>query len=269
MQPKTQTQKKKVLLLHGWDWRKYPKFHEISGIKHQWQNRQVFLDLMKEEFDVDYPALPGFGDNASTPSAESWDLEDYASWLKKRIETHRYDALVGYSFGSAVILKYLVEQGGSLSAVLISPAILRAYKSEATRRTHKQILLVRGKEILKKVSVFIGMKFFDYLRHIYMLYWVRNPLYSEGTPFLQDTYLRIVKRDLSQSLQKFMGQKSNREKISLIFGKQDTETPPEALFSKVPEAKHISILIEDGDHDIGRTHPEVLLSIIKTKITQQ
>lgn len=252
MQPKIQQQKKKVLLLHGWDWRKYPKFQVSNHIKHQWQNRQEFIDLMKGEFDIDYPSFPGFTRHCDFK--KSWELEDYVSWLKSRIHTHKYDALVGYSFGAAVIIKYLAQSARQTPAVLISPAISRKYKPRVAGR------LLQLREGLKKI---LGTKVTSWLRHIYMMLWVRNEFYIHGTPFLRKTYLNIVDENLSDDLRSVLRKNNN---LHLVFGGEDSITPACLLFEQVPEARLVTTLVEKGSHHIGTTHPKQLFEAIRTSL---
>jgi len=63
----------RLLLLHGWDWEKYPVFEP----EHQWQNRQELLTELQKKYDIDYPSLPGFSYN-DAHRAGSWTLDDYA-----------------------------------------------------------------------------------------------------------------------------------------------------------------------------------------------
>ncbi len=207
---------------------------------------------MKEEFDVDYPALPGFTTHSLSENA--WRLEDYVDWLRERIKTHRYDALVGYSFGGAMITKYLAESNIQLPAVLVSPAILRRYKRGSKMNFSR---------MRKFVQIVLGAKFVSWLRHVYMMVWVRNKYYIHGTRFLRNTYLNIVDVNLSNDLVEALRRNNN---INLIFGAEDSITPPSLLFDNVPEVKSVTTLIPTGGHHIGTTHPQQLFEAIRSAI---
>lgn len=113
----------RVLLLHGWDWEKYPVFKP----KDQWQNRQKLVAELQERYEVSYPSLPGFSCNDVDRSG-SWTLNDYANWLQDDVTEGHYTTVIGYSFGCAVATfwQYLYRNS-SVSLVLPSPAIARAY----------------------------------------------------------------------------------------------------------------------------------------------
>jgi pimeloyl-ACP methyl ester carboxylesterase len=87
----------RVLLLHGWDWEKYPVFNP----KHQWQNRQELLGELQRRYEVSYPSLPGFSPDDRYRTG-CWTLDDYANWLQEEIVQQRYSVVIGYSFGCAV-----------------------------------------------------------------------------------------------------------------------------------------------------------------------
>lgn len=71
----------RILLLHGWDWKKYPVFKP----QHQWKSRQELIAELQRNYNVDYPSLSGFDPN-DTHRTGSWTLNDYTFWLQEKID---------------------------------------------------------------------------------------------------------------------------------------------------------------------------------------
>jgi pimeloyl-ACP methyl ester carboxylesterase len=232
----------RILLLHGWDWEKYPEF----ALEHQWQNRLELLAKLQEHYDVDYPNMPGFGRNDANRGG-SWTLDDYAGWLSGEIAEQHYDAVIGYSFGCAVATHWqYVHRNPLVPLVLMSPAISRAYD----RAPNKAFTAVADALKLLRLSGLVHR-----LRRLYLARVVKNPHVIHGSPFLKDTYSNIVSVDLSGELAELI---DTGFAITCIFGSADTATPPEVLFSRVPAARALSLVIPGGSHDIGGTHPDEL-----------
>lgn len=230
----------RVLLLHGWDWEKYPAFKPED----QWQNRQELVAELRERYDVNYPSLPGFGCDDAYRTG-SWTLNDYADWLQKEIIEGHHTAVVGYSFGCAVATHWqYLHRNSSVSLVLLSPAIARAYGKPPNKA------LTTLANILKLLRMNWAIRF---LRKLYLTRVTKNPHVIHGTPFLQATYRNVVSVDLSGELAQLI---DTNFPITCVFGSEDTATPPEILFSRAPAARSLSLIIPDGTHDIGGTHPE-------------
>lgn len=234
----------RVLLLHGWDWEKYPVFNP----EHQWQNRQELLVELQKHYDVDYPSLPGFGHDDRDRTGY-WTLDDYAGWLQEEIIEQCYDAVIGYSFGCAVATHWqYLHRNVSVPLILLSPAIARAYDRPPNK------ILTAAAGLLKR----LGMKRLIYfLRKLYLTRVIKNPHVIHGTPFLQATYSNVVSVDLSGELTQLI---DANYALTCVFGSADTATPPETLFSRAPMARPLSLVIPAGTHDIGGTHPKILVS---------
>lgn len=237
----------KILLLHGWDWKKYPKYNP----KHQWENRQDFINMLGEYFDVDYPPLPGF-DTDSRKNEEPWSLDDYSIWLKDLLTTGAYDAVIGYSFGCAVIVKCLHQHNIKIPTVLISPAIIREYQVKTSG------VFLKTKSILKSLHMTTVV---EYVADLYLRFWIRNSFYIQGNKFLRKTYRNIVKVDLSPECRSLVYRKYP---LAFIFGSLDTATPKSTFIRSVPHAKDNLVLIEGAGHNVGGTHPlEVVENVVK------
>jgi len=232
--------KKKILLLHGWDWRKYPKFVPL----HQWENRQKFMDLLGEQFVIEFPTIPGF--SSTSPVEESWGLGDYSDWLGEVLSKSNYDAILGQSFGGAIAAHWVYETKSLLPLILISPAIVRDYKAPKVY-THT------------KLSKLLPAFCRDFVRNVFLRFVIRNHNHIHGSSFLRKTYRRIVGVDLSEELRDIL---SRRTATWIIFGKNDTATPPSLLFARLPEAEDVSIVIQNAGHNILGEKPEEIVQLI-------
>lgn len=242
----------RILLLHGWDWEKYPVFNP----EHQWQNRQELLAGLRKHYEVDYPSLPGFGRDDKHRTG-CWTLDDYANWLQGEIVKEHYDAVIGYSFGCAVATRWQhLHRNTSAPLILLSPAIARAYDGPPNK------ILTTAASVLKRLG---AKRMIYFLRRLYLARIIKNPHVIHGTPFLQATYSNIVSMDLSGELAQLIDADYS---ITCVFGSEDTATPPENLFSRVPAAKPLSLVIPAGTHDIGSTHPKELVNHVVSFLNQ-
>lgn len=233
----------RILMLHGWDWEKYPVFVP----EHQWLNRRELLAELRKRYEVDYPSLPGFGSDDRYRTG-CWTLDDYANWLQEKIAEHGYDAVIGYSFGCAVAIRWQhLHRNSAVPLILLSPAIARAYDRSPNG------VLTAAASVLKRLG---AKRMNDFLRMLYLTRVVKNPHVIHGSPFLRKTYSSIVSLDLSAELAQLI---DGDYVISCVFGGDDTATPPEVLFSRVPSARPLSLVIPAGGHDIGSTHPRELV----------
>ena len=74
---------KKILLLHGWNYRNYSK---LTDQKDAWHNREEFVSLLSKYFDVYKVNFPGFC--GEEEPKKSWNLEDYARYIKDYIDNN-------------------------------------------------------------------------------------------------------------------------------------------------------------------------------------
>ncbi|MBK8296864.1 MAG: alpha/beta hydrolase [Saprospiraceae bacterium] len=233
-----------VFLIHGWNYTNYSKY----GCKDAWSNRNDFIIELSKYFNVIKLNLPGFCGEPEPP--KDWNLEDYADFFEQFILKSRIkpDYVLGYSFGGAVAIKWKLNYHNNSKIILVSPAITRAYKE---RKETKYLTI--GKKL---VPLFIS----KYLRHIYLKFIIKNSFYLQGTKFLRNSYLNIVKIDLADELIKIPN-----DKILLIFGEKDSATPPQVFKSRIGKGKVLDNLhiIEGGGHDIATTNYEQIVEIIK------
>lgn len=223
-----------IVLIHGWDNKNYSKY----GGNDAWENRKLFVEELSLKFNVIKLNLPGF---AGEPEPDKpWDLQDFAiffeNYLKKNLI--KPDIVLGYSFGAAVALSWKLKFQSKCKIILVSPAISRAYKKQG---------FVQKISFLKKLIPFFLTQI---VRDLYLRK-IGNRFYIDGTNFLKNTYLNIVKIDLSENIKQV-----NPDDVLLIFGANDTATPPSVLLDRLsmtPLKDRIKI-IEGGNHNIAQTH---------------
>ena len=127
--------KKKILLLHGWNWRNYTN---LTKSKDAWDNRKKFVQKLESKYEVYKLNFPGFC--GEPEPREEWKLEDYANFVKEYLEKNKMkvDYILGYSFGGAVAITYNHLYDPKQKLILISPAITRnADKSRKMIKTPK------------------------------------------------------------------------------------------------------------------------------------
>ncbi|MBP6912685.1 MAG: alpha/beta fold hydrolase [Candidatus Pacebacteria bacterium] len=241
---------KKILLLHGWNYANYKNIANNPD-ENPWHNRQGFVDLLRSHgFEIITPSFPGFVGYSYSEPQNSWNIDDYVNYCNELVEQYRPDAVLGYSFGGAVVAlwKSCLGLDSEVKIVLISPALERQYEKGVNSGT---LML---KKMLPNFLV-------NLTRYLYLRFIVKNPYYLKGTKFLRGSYLSIVKVKCGQELKKI-----RPEQILLLFGSKDTATPPELLEKVIAgnqELLNRVVVILGGGHDIANTHTEELVENIK------
>ncbi|OHA91631.1 MAG: hypothetical protein A2758_00805 [Candidatus Zambryskibacteria bacterium RIFCSPHIGHO2_01_FULL_49_18] len=233
--------KPKILLIHGWDHANYTS----SGCKNAWSKRSKFVKALSELFSVVAINLPGF---CGEPDPQQpWNLDDYVSYIDKVMVREKPDAILGYSFGGAIVLRWKkTNMDKKVQTFLVSPAIIRRYEKADLSLLQK---------ILKRM---LPEKLVSLLRDIYLTQVVKNPFYSKATGVMRTTYRNIVAVDLRDDL---LGL---QVPVTLIYGEKDTATPPEFVREVVgnARARHELFVISSGSHDIANSHTTELVNII-------
>ncbi|TRZ77942.1 alpha/beta hydrolase [bacterium] len=238
---------KRIALIHGWN---YKNYSACAKSDNAWEDRADLLKEIGKDFEVFGFNLPGFC-RESEPKNSSWEIEDFARYFENLLVKKNFvpDVVLGYSFGGAIALKWKILFKKDTKVVLVSPALLRAYSNK------------KPQSVLRKVVKTLLPNFLiEILRDFYLAHIVKNPYYYHGTKFLRRTYLNIVSVDMSEELQNVLS-----NEVQLIFGENDTATPPQLLLEKIQsqELKNRFAIIKDGDHDIGQTHYKEICEVIK------
>lgn len=241
---------KKILLLHGWN---YANYKNVANNPNEtpWHNRQEFIDLLQSQgFELTTPSFPGFVGYEDGDPKKEWFIDDYVNYCNELVESHRPDVLLGYSFGGAVATLWKTKFGvnSQIKLILISPALEREY----TVKSNIKIL---------NLKYIVPKNLLSFARDLYLRFVVKNPYYTKGTIFLKNSYLNIVKVKCGNQLFKI-----RPEQMLLVFGSNDTATPPDLLTKMFKGNKNLSkqiIVISGGGHDIANTHAEEIVEKIK------
>lgn len=186
-----------ILFLHGW-----------QDDLHTFDSLVPHLSSTRRIIRVD---LPGFG--VSEKPKESWDLDDYARFVRdfiKKLDVS-VDVLVGHSFGGRVVIK------GEVTKVLHPRKIvLIASAGVARRRTLRNAAIKMLARIGKVITSVSPLTFWREKLRRRMYSFIGGDYASAGT--LQETFLNIISEDLSESAKNVM------TSVLLIWGTEDTET---------------------------------------------
>lgn len=227
---------------------------------HGWgQNHSCFLPLIQSlapygtHIALD---LPGFGQAPQPP--EHWGTREYAdaiaAWLKE--ESMAPVIWVGHSFGCRIGVQLAAHHPECIKKmVLISGAGLKR------KRPH-----------LKRLFLFLRIKLFKLLKRLVpdgsfknkIIHAFGSPDYKNSSA-LRHVFVRVVNEDLSESA------RGIKCPVTLIYGSEDTETPPEIGERYARLIQNAKLHIMDGqDHytvlQNGR-HPviKILSNVMKDK----
>ena len=220
--------KKKILLIHGWDYKYYYHLHNTRS----WDKRNTFLKELSKKYDIYYPDLPGFG-LEKEPIAKKWKLDDYANFIYEYIKNNnlKIDYILGYSFGGPVALKFKQLFDHNIKEILISPALIRNTNS--------------SRKFLKTPKLFNPIR--NLIRDYYLIKKLKVDEMVHGKKFLRNTYQDIVRVNMLKELDNY-----NENDFLLIYGDKDTLVNPSKVLSDInPRFKKRIKIIVGGDHDIG------------------
>jgi pimeloyl-ACP methyl ester carboxylesterase len=231
--------KKKILLLHGWNWKNYTSLTESKDV---WNNRKEFVDKLSEKYDVYKLTFPGF---CGEPEPErAWELSDFANYVKEYLDKNNIkpDYILGYSFGGAVAIEYNLLFDNSQKLLLVSPAI--------TRNKEKSKHIIQTPKFMQPLR--------NRLRDFYLVHIIKNNYMINGTKFLNETYQNIVRVELLDELEKI-----DPKNIKIIYGSIDKQVNPSYVINNInPKFKDSIKVIEGGTHDIANTNADDIISII-------
>ncbi len=233
--------KKNLLLIHGWNYRNYTSMTDEDDA---WHNRKHFVDLLEEDFNIYKLNLPGFC-GEKEPDKKYFTLDDFADYINDYIQKNNIpvDYVLGYSFGGPVAITWKNKYPSKVKLILVSPAIIR--------NQDKSKKFVKTPRVLKP--------FRDFVRDLYLIYYVKNNEMRYGTKFLRNTYQEIVRKDVTDELEKI-----DPNEVCIIYGTLDKMVKPYKLQEKVnQDYKKRIAFIENGGHDIANSHPEEIISDIK------
>lgn len=230
---------KPFLILHGW-----------GSNSERWV--AVAELISKAGFKVIVPDLPGFGE--SEPLPMPWNTNKYINWIEQFIKEINPGEfyLLGHSFGGALASKIAVKYPQEVKKLfLVSAACLR---KKTTKKTF-------SKRISKLVKLFSFLPYYSFFRKAVYKFIIRKSDYVYVEGVMKETYLNIVKEDLSFQLP-FI-----KIPTIIIWGDKDEYTPPEDAYYIEKHIKNAKlIMIPGADHHLHRKQPEVVAEDVLNNI---
>ncbi len=209
-----------IIWAHGW-----------GHTHNNWAQIIAPLENIANHIVLDFP---GFGE--SPPPPENWSTGDYADAVAHWIKESDFPPViwVGHSFGCRVGLQIAANHPEQIKAMsLIAGAGLK-----------------RKRSLANKIYFYLRIKLFKLLRKLTPDGAFKDKLMSKfgssdykNAGAMRDIFIRVVNEDLSEQ--------ASRVKcpVTLVYGKNDTETPPEfgERFSKLIPNSQL-FLLEGQDH---------------------
>lgn len=228
----------KLVILPGW-----------GGTKETWQK---FVDLAKQDFDVQVINLPCFGDEPCPK--EPWGIEEYSEFVKSKISNIQSPiVLMGHSFGGQVAA-YFASQNSNLidKLILFAPALLR--KKPGLRSLLFAFVAKIGKLFFKLPFI----EKFDVWAKKLLYKAADSPDYNNTSGIKREIFKKIIRQDLSECLPKIsvptmLLQGTMDKYVNVKDSQKAAKLIPNVKLEIVPLARH-------GMHF---QQPENLLKIIK------
>lgn len=221
------------MLLHGYLSSKESFYYQIK--------------FLSQYFKVTAFDFPAFGKSA--PIDFGWSVGDYAKWFKNFLDTANIKPkiILAHSFGARVAFKYLcVNENGCEKLIIVGGAGL------VKPRSPQYIRRVKRYKLIKKFFPKYAEKRFG------------SSDYRSLSPVMRESFKKIVNEDLSVCAA------SVKCKTLLIYGKEDTQTPPEEegkTFNSL--IKNSSLELCEGGHFCFSQHYETFNKLIYDFLTER
>lgn len=225
-----------IVILHWWWW-KSDSWLEVGEL------------LFKSWFNVIIPDLPWFWE---TKLDYAFDLDEYAKVITNFLRKLKIDNFIlwWHSNWWAIAIKIANSNIFSIKTlVLNNSAWIRKNKKRNIKKAIFSVLSKPFKFIFK-------LKSLSKLRKkIYSFIWWWDYIKSEDIPFLKETYLNIIKDDISLEI------KNVWLDTLLIRWELDNYTPlSDAYFMRNDIKKSKLIIISDEWHSIHLKNPKLLVN---------
>lgn len=181
---------KDILLLHGYGSQKESFYYQT--------------EFLSKSFRVTAPDFLGFG--CSEPLTRPWSVGDYAEWLFKFIKAEglALPHIVAHSFGARVAFKLL-----SAHPDIADKLVITGGAGLVKPRSPQYIRRVKAYRRVKRLFPRLAERRFG------------SEEYRRLSPLMKESYKKIVNEDLRDCAAKI------RNKTLLIYGENDTVTPPD------------------------------------------
>jgi len=224
-----------ILILHGW-----------GSCAKNWSKAKELLE--SKGYEVYLPDLPGFGENS--PPVTAWNIDNYVEWVNafcKKNNLSRF-FLISHSFGGAVAIKYAIKYPQNIEKLFLVAA---AYLRQKTRRG---LFLAIISKIFKTLSF---LPFYTLSRKAFYKFIVRKSDYPYAAGIMKETYLRVIKEDLSGVVS------SIQLPTAIIWGEEDDTTPIKNAYLLNQKIKGSRLIVINNEgHDLERKVPEILVEKI-------
>jgi len=201
---------------------------------------------LKDEFNIRYFDLPGFG---NTPIEKVMTLKDYAEFVYKFLKKNniKEPIIIGHSFGGAIAVKLSLLHPKSISKLILVSA------SAVRQPRRKMLLLKKLADVLKPL---LPKKLRKFILKILRL--DKTDYAQIDSQKLKETFKKIINEDLSPYLS------SVKIPTLVIWGEKDIVTPlkeGEIIAKSIPNAK-LSV-IKNAGHFRFLEKPEEFIKLIK------
>lgn len=228
-----------VLLLHGW-----------GGSSDSWLEVEEFL--VKENYSVITPDLPGFG--KSSPPPEPWGIQDYSDFVFSFVEKLKLDSffLLGHSFGGRISIKFSGQHADKLKSLILCDAA--GIKMKPDIKTKTIMAIARAGNVLFSHRLFAMIK--ERFRNIFYSL-LRNKDYVKANGVMKETIKKALAENLFSELPKI------KVKTLIIWGEADRLVPLKCAyaFNKQIAGSQLNIMPKIG-HSPHLEAPEQLSKII-------
>lgn len=224
---------KKIFILHGWA-------YETS----KWND---FVSLLEaDDYQVKLLKIPGLTSEQEIDRA--WNLDDYATWLKKQIGKSKTN-IIAHSNGARIVARFNKLYPGQVNhLVLIGAAGIpdRRLLPSVKRSVFKQLSKIFSP--LKTIPLFRSL--------LYKLLGEQD--YKQASGFTAETMKNLIAEDLTEDFKQITA------KTLIVWGSADSQTP---LFmgEKIHQLISPSRLeiIPSARHAPFATHPDKVFKLVK------
>lgn len=227
-----------LLILHGW-----------GGSSDSWVK---VIEILKKNFFVICPDLPGFG-KSQTPKT-AWDLKDFAIWLKNFVDFLKIENffLLGHSFGGRVAIKFSIQYPEMVKSLILCNSAGIKQKLGIKEKIIFQLALIGNAIFSPKIL----RRFKDRVRNLFYKF-LRSSDYAKAKGIMKETIKKILAEDLLPELSKV------KVKTLIIWGEKDRILPLKYAFVFKEKIKNseLKILPKIG-HSPHLEDPEKLSEII-------
>ncbi len=203
--------------------------------------------------------MPGFGE--SDEPKNSWNLDDYITFITKFIESQNINELdvIGHSNGGRIIIKLMSKRDLGFK---INKIILIGSAGIVHKKTIKQILKIKTFKFCKKFAQMKPIKkIFPNLLDKVKKHFGSDD-YKNASPIMRETMVKLINEDVKSFLPNI------KVPTLLIWGENDTATPiadAEIMEQMIPDAGLVKI--KGCSHYVFLENPSYVNIIIANFLT--